>query len=145
MQEILIVKLHQYILHNNLDLLITLQEEGNIESYLKEKVLSIDTLVCELIAEDIPAYLIEERCMDVLTQDLRPSKYNFLTSVLEEEFQSDYIRLKENGTLSFEVINLIESCNPVFETIGFTEDNENDRHLRYGITGTIQEYFENNQ
>lgn len=145
MQEILIVKLHQYILHNNLDLLITLQEEGNIESYLKEKVLSIDTLVCELIAEDIPAYLIEERCMDVLTQDLHPSKYNFLTSVLEEEFQSDYTRLEENGTLSFEVINLIELCNPVFETIGFTEDNENDRHLHYAVVGTIQEYFENNQ
>lgn len=145
MQEILIVKLHQYILHNNLDLLITLQEEGNVESYLKEKVLSIDTLFLELIAEDVPAYLIEERCMDVLTQDLRPSKYNFLTSVLEEEFQSDYIPLKENGTLSFEVINLIESCNPVFETIGLTENNENDRHLRYAISGIIQEYFENNQ
>ncbi len=145
MQEILIVKLHQYILHNNLDLLITLQEKGNAESYLKGKVLSIDTLFHELIAEGVPAYLIEERCMDVLTQDLRPSKYNYLTSVLEEEFQSDYSRLKKNGTLSFEVINLIESCNPVFETIGFTEDNENDRHLRYAITGTIQEYFENNQ
>lgn len=145
MQEILIVKLHQYILHNNLDLLITLQEKGNVESYLKEKVLSIDTLFHELIAEDVPEYLIEERSMNVLTQDLRPSKYNFLTSVLEEEFESDYIRLKENGTLSFEVINLIESCNPVFETIGFTEDNENDRQLRYAITGTIREYFENNQ
>ncbi len=145
MQEILTVKLHQYILHNNLDLLINLQEKGNVESYLKEKVVSIDTLFHELIAEDVPEYLIEERCMNVLTQDLRPSKYNFLTSVLEEEFESDYIRLKENGTLSFEVINLIESCNPVFETIGFTEDNENDRHLCNAIAGTIQEYFENNQ
>ena len=145
MQEILIVKLHQYILQNNLDLLITLQEEGNTESYLKEKVLSIDTLFHELIAEDVPAYLIEERCMDVITKDLRPSKYNFLTSVLEEEFQSDYIRLKENGTLAFEVINLIELCNPVFETIGFTEDNENDRYLHYAITSAIREYLETNQ
>lgn len=138
MQEILIVKLHQYILHNNLDLLITLQEEGDVESYLKEKVLSIDTLFHELIAEDVPEYLIEERCMDVLTQDLRPSKYNYLTSVLEEEFESDYLRLKENGMLSFEIINLIELCKPVFETIGFTEENEDDRHLRYAIAGTIQ-------
>lgn len=145
MQETLIVKLHQYILDNNLDLLILLQEEGNVESYLKEKVLSIDTLFHKLIAEDVPEYLIEERCMDVLTQDLRPSKYNYLTSVLEEEFESKYFQLKENGTLSFEVINLIESCNSVFETVGFTEDNENDRHLRYVIVGTIQEYFENNQ
>ena len=142
MQEILIIKLHQYILENNLDLLITLQEKGNQESYLKEKVSSIDTLLDQLMNENTPAYLIEERCMDVLTQDLRPSKYNFLTSVLEEEFESNYSRLKRNGTLPYEVINLIELCNPLFETIGFIVGNEDDRHLRYAITGAIQEYFE---
>ncbi|MEJ7676837.1 MAG: hypothetical protein WKG06_02950 [Segetibacter sp.] len=68
MQEILIVKLHQYILQNNLDLLITLQEEGNVESYLKEKMLSIDTLLNQLSNEDASAYQIEESCMDVLTR-----------------------------------------------------------------------------
>lgn len=145
MQKILIVKLHQYILENNLDLLITLQEQGNEESYLKEKMSSIDTLLDQLMNENTPAYLIEERCMDVLTQDLRPSKYNYLTSVLEEEFENNYSRLKRNGTLPYEVINLIELCNPLFETIGFTEGNEDDRHLRYAITGAILEYFENKQ
>ena len=145
MQEILIVKLHGYIIQNNLDLLITLQENGSVENYLKEKVLSIETLLTQLMAEDAPAYLIEVRCMDVLTQDLRPSKYNYLTSVLEEEFESNYSRLKENGTLPYEVINLIELCDPLFETVGFTEDNENGRHLGYAITGAIHEYFENKQ
>lgn len=142
MQEILIVKLHQYILENNLDLLISLQEKNNLDSYLKEKVSSIDTLLNQLIAEDVAAYVIEERCIDALTEDLRPSKYNYLTSILEEEFESNYSRLKRNGTLPYEVINLIELCNPLFETIGFTEGNEDDRHLRYAITGAIQEYFE---
>lgn len=141
MQEILIVKLHQYILENNLDLLIDLQERNNVGSYLKEKVSSIDTLLNQLIAEDVPAYIIEERCIDALTQDLRPSKYNYVTSVLEEEFKSDYFRLKKNGTLPYEIINLIELCISFFDTIGFTEDNEDDRHLRYAIIGAIQEYF----
>lgn len=142
MQEILIVKLHQYILENNLDILISLQEKGNEESYLKEKMSSIDTLLDQLMNDNTPAYLIEERCMDVLTQDLRPSRYNYLTSVLEEEFENNYSRFKRNGTLPYEVINLIELCNPFFETIGFTEGNEDNRHLRYAITGAIQEYFE---
>ncbi len=145
MQEILIGKLYQYILQNNLDLLIALQEKGDVDSFLKEKMSSIETLLNQLMNENSPAYLIEERCMDALTQELRPSKYTFLTSVLEEEFESNYIRLKGNSTLSFEVINLIESCNPVFETIGFTEDNENDRHLRYAIIGAVSEYLENKQ
>ncbi len=138
MQEILIRKLHQYILENNLDLLIDLQERNNVGSYLKEKVSSIDTLLNQLITEDVPVYIIEERCIDALTQDLRPSKYNYVTSVLEEEFKSDYFRLKKNGTLPYEIINLIELCIPVFETFGFTDDNEDDRHLRYAIIGAIQ-------
>ncbi len=142
MQEILITKLHKYILENNLDLVIALQERDNVEGYLKEKVSSIDALLTQLMIEDVPGYIIEERCMDTLTQDLRPSKFNYLASVLEDEFESEYFRLKENGTLPYEVINLIELCNPVFETIGFTEDNENDRHLRYAIAGVIKEYFE---
>ena len=142
MQETLIVKLRQYIFENNLDLVIALQEKNNVESYLKEKVLSVETLLTQLLIEDVPGYIVEERCMDILTQDLRPSKFNYLNSVLEEEFENNYLRLKRNGTLSYEVINLIELCNPVFESIGFTEGSENDRHLRYGITGVIKEYFE---
>lgn len=142
MEEILIAKLHEYILLNNLDLLITLQEKNDVEEYLKEKVSSIDTLFTELLAEKLPAYIIEERCMDLLTEDLRPSKYNYLTAILEEEFGGEYSRLKKNETLPYEVINLIELCNPLFEAIGFTEGNDDGRHLRFAITGAIAEYFE---
>ncbi len=145
MQEVLIAKLHQYITDNNPDLLITLQQEGSVSGYLREKVAAIDLLVNELLASGTPAYIIEERCMDELTKELRPSKYNYLISILEEEFEADYYRLKESGLLTYEIINLLESCSPVFETSSFTEENENDRHFRYAIIGTVKEYFENKQ
>lgn len=145
MQEVLIAKLHQYIYENNQDLLITLQQEGDVNGYLKEKVAAIAFMLDKLLAANTPAYLIEDRCMDELTKDLRPSKFNYLTSILEEEFEPDYYRLKESGILTYEVINLIEFCMPVFETLGFAEETENDKHLRYAITGAVKEYFENKQ
>jgi hypothetical protein len=145
MQEVLIAKLHQYITDNNPDLLITLQQEGSVSSYLREKVAAIDLLVNELLASGTPAYIIEERCMDELTKELRPSKYNYLISILEEEFEADYYRLKESGLLTYEAINILESCLPVFGTFGFIVENENDRHLHYAITGAVKEYFENKQ
>lgn len=145
MQEVLIAKLHQYITDNNPDLLITLQQEGNVSGYLKGKVLSIDLLMNELLGSGTPAYIIEERCMEELTKELRPSKFNYLISILEEEFEADYNRLKESGLLTYEAINLLESCLPVFETFGFTVENENNRHLHYAITGAVKEYFENKQ
>ncbi|MGI8636108.1 MAG: hypothetical protein ACR2KZ_11970, partial [Segetibacter sp.] len=97
MQQILIDKLHQYITQNNPDLLIALQQESKVSSFLKAKVESVSPLVDELLADNTPAYIIEERCIDYLTEDLRPSKFNYLTSILEEEFETDYKRLKENG------------------------------------------------
>lgn len=145
MQEVLIQKLHQYLTENNPDLLITLQQEEDVSDYVKEKVAAIAPILDELLAANTPAYLMQERCMDELTKELRPSKFNYLISILEEEFEPDYNRLKEGGLLTYEVINLIESCTPVFETLGFTEENENDRHLHYAITGAVKEYFENKQ
>ena len=145
MQQILIAKLHEYITQNNPDLLITLQQESRVSSYLKDKVEAAGPLVDELAAENIPAYIILERSMDELTKDLRPSKFNYLISVLDEEFETDYSRFKESGILTYEVINLIEVCKPVFEALGFTVENEDDKHLRYAITGVVKEYLENKQ
>ncbi len=145
MQEVLIAKFHQYITDNNPDLLITLQQEGSVSGYLREKVAAIDLLLNELLGSGAPAYLIEERCMEELTKELRTSKFNYLISILEEEFESDYFRLKESGLLTYEAINLLESCAPVFETFDFTVESENDRYLHYAIIGIVKEYFENKQ
>jgi len=145
MQQVLIAKLHDFLIQNNIDLLITLQTESKVSSYLKDKVNSLGPLVDELLAESTPAYIIRERCMDELTKDLRPSRFNYLISVLDEEFETDYSRFEESGILTYEVINLIEVCKPVFEALGFTVENEDDRHLRYAITGAVKEYLENKQ
>jgi len=145
MQDVLIAKLHQYINDNNPDLLITLQEEGNVSGYLIKMVAAVDLLVNELLAAGTPAYIIEKRCMDELTKVLRPSKFNYLISILDEEFEDDYDRLKESGLLMYEVINLIEITTPVFDTLSFTAENETNRQLHYAITGAVKEYFENKQ
>jgi hypothetical protein len=142
MQQILIAKLHEYITQNNLDLLIALQQQCRVSSYLKDKVDAAGPLVDELLADNTPAYIIEERCMDYLTKDLRPSRFNYLLTILDEEFETDYIRLEQTGQLTYEVVNLIEVCKPVFESLGFTEENEDNQDLRNAIIGAVKEYFE---
>ena len=145
MQEVLIAKLHRYVTDNHPDLLITLQQNGSVSGYLTGKITVIDLLINELLAVGTPAYIVEERCMDELTKELRPSKFNYLISILEEEFEPYYHRLKESGLLTYEVLNLIESCISVFEMFAFTDENENNRHLRYAIMGAMKEYLEKKQ
>ena len=144
MHTILIEKFRSYLVHNSPDIMIRLQHEFLLTQYLEDKVLNVMPLSEQLIAENKPQYIIEELCMEELTRNIRPSRFMYIRGLLEEEFLQTYERFREMGVLTYETINLIDACNPVFEHLGFTEDNEDDRQLRYAITGAIAEYLEKN-
>lgn len=141
MQELLMNKLHAYLVQNHLDLLISLQEDHRLEPYLKSKVASVKELCDTLIAEKRPLYVIEALCLEELTRDLRPSRFNYMKNLLEEEYEAEYLRMRESGILTYEVINLIGACEPIFEVFGFSDDNEDNKELRYAVTGMIAEYI----
>jgi len=141
MQMILMEKLRGYIHQNNPDLMLELQREFRLTAYLEEQVTGIQGLLAQLTLENKPVYIIEELCLNAMTAALRPSKFNRIISILETEFENDSQRMKSSGILTYEAMNLIAVCAPVFETFGFTESNENDNFLYYALTGSIQEYL----
>jgi len=141
MEESLKNKVYQYISENNPDLLLSLQENNKTTSYINKKVGEVGDLINELSAANTPAYIVEEVCMDALTKDLRPSKYNYISNILEEEFEFAYLQFKKSGTLLYEVLNLLNQCEPYFEALGFTEENEDKKELYYAVTGTIDKYL----
>jgi hypothetical protein len=142
MEEILKIKLWNYILKNNPELMISLQEENAVVDYLNKKMNSIKSLLAEIVLEGKPRYIIEETCINLLTEDLKPSRFVYISSILEEEFEPTYIQFSESGILLYEVMNLMESCKAVFGTIGFTTESEDNPVLRYAIMGQIAEYLQ---
>lgn len=143
MQEILIHKLHDFVSRNNPDVLINLEQEGRVTTYLKEKLSSVDTILNELISAGTPPSQIEELCMDWLTSDLRPSRYNYIEEILETEFPVVHRQLKEAGVLTTEILNMIKACKEVFEGLRFSETTVESRLLHYATAGAIYEYLEN--
>ena len=141
MKEILINKLHQYLRENNPDVLVQLEEDSKVSSYLSDKINTLDILLKEYVGQ--PEYIIEEVCMNELTKDLRPSKFNYITNILEEEFEKEYRFFQESGVLQFEVINLINHCKDMFDMFGFIEENEDRSDLKNIVTGMIADYLEN--
>lgn len=141
MDDILKEKLWFYIIHNNPELMFTLQEEYNALSYLNKKVNGVKSILEDMLSEDTPQYIIEEICLNVLTEDLKPSRFIYIRSLLTEEFEKTYTIFYESGILTYEVINLMESCRKVFETIGFTNENEEDPTLRNALIGQIADYL----
>ncbi|WP_426582633.1 hypothetical protein [Mucilaginibacter sp. R-33] len=141
MKTQLIRQLHDYLLHNHTDLLIALQEEYRLEHYLKQKVDSITDLLAQLQEEQRPAYVTEALCLEELTRDLRPSRFNYMRELLEAEFEPDYRRMLQSGILTYELINLIGACEPIFEVFAFGEETEDSRQLRHAVMGMISEYL----
>lgn len=142
MQTILIEKLRSYLVENTPDVLLALQQDLSVTRYLEDKVYAVSPLIEQLTAEGKPQYIIEELCLKELTKELRPSKFLYIRGILESEFPQTYERFREMGVLTYETINLIEACKPVFEHYSFSEENEDDRTLRYTIIGTIADYLE---
>ncbi|RKD15101.1 hypothetical protein BCY91_06145 [Pelobium manganitolerans] len=141
MQSMLTEKLWAYIVHNNPDLMLSLQEDYSVTRYLEEKVAAVMPMATQFLSEEKPQYIIEELCLQAMTEDLKPSRYQFIRSVIEEEFNDDYLRMKENGTLTYEVVNLIEACKSIFSDFDFNSENEANRHLRYAIIGQLHDYL----
>lgn len=140
MKEILFQKLHLYLRENNPDILLPLEEERKVTSWMRDKILTVESLIKELDGQ--PEYTIEQTCMEFLTKDLRPSKFIYIKNILEEEFENNYKQLLESGSIMFEGVNLVRQCKPVFDELHFNKENEDDRLIKYAIIGAIAEYLD---
>ncbi|MGN6567493.1 MAG: hypothetical protein ACTHJ0_06060 [Flavipsychrobacter sp.] len=141
LEQIIAEKLRSYIIQNNPDLLLRLQEQLGLTKYLEDKVTGISAQLQEWVTAGKPQYIIEELSLDLLTTDLRPSRFNYLKVLLEEEFETSFRRFAEMGVLTYELTNLVDHCYPVFVLYGFAEETEDDRQLRYAAIGAINEYL----
>lgn len=145
MKEILIGKLLEYIRDNNPDILFALEAEDKLRSWLYDKAYSAEPLIQQLKNDKQPDYIIQETCLDEITRDLRPSRYNYILNILEQEFGKDYDLLVQSGLLQHETINMISYCNSTFDDLRFAEENEDNQFIRYAITGAVSEYLESNR
>lgn len=139
MQEILLPKFHQYLQAHYPERVLALQETQGLMSYLTTTVQSVELLAEELVHRNVPPGEIEHQCWALLLETLPPSRFDYLSEIVESEFAEQYARLEQQGMLTMELVNLITFCDPVFEGLG---PDEEDRYLRYAIMGTVHEYFE---
>ena len=140
MKEILLGKLLEYIRDNNPDILFALEAEDKLRVWLYDKINAVESLMQQLKSSKQPEYVIQETCLD-----LRPSRYNYILNIVETEFEIAYKQLLQSGLLQHEIINMINYCNSTFDDLVFAEENEDNKFIRYAITGAVSEYLESNR
>ena len=141
MEYLLEQNLFNYLVIHCPDVLIRLQEAGNVSGYLRSKVAGISPLLDQFLQEEYPPPEIETMCTELLISEYRPSKYEYLRNLLQQDFESAYERLRENGMLTYEIIGMIRHCTPVFEHFGFSEQTMDDRMLAYAIVERVGDYL----
>ncbi|WPU94800.1 hypothetical protein SNE25_04600 [Mucilaginibacter sabulilitoris] len=141
MQELLKLKLRDFLAQNRPEILIGLQENNATGDYLDDKISQLNDLPEKLLDDGKPMYEITELCMAALTSDLGPSRLHLIAEILDDDFlpMADMLRLQ--GLLNYELINLLDACEPVFQELGV---DQNNRILRFAIGGAIQEYGQTN-
>lgn len=142
MRHTLMTRLHAWMIQHCPHVLIDLQQQYQVSDYLANKANSIAELLNGLMETGHPDYIIIEQCMLELTEELLPSRYDYLHQLVEEEFPEEFYRWKQSGILTYELCNLLNYCNPSFDLLEFNADNEDDRELYYTITGTVSNYLE---
>ncbi len=144
MKASLLNGLYQYMKENNPELIIALQETGSLSQYLTEKATGIEAMITNLQQQAIPLPEMETICLQQLTSDLKPSRYNYILALLEEEFEKAYNSFENDGLLQTEAINMVIYCQSAFDDLIFTEVNEENRFIKYAITGLIKDYLASN-
>lgn len=124
-----------YIRENNPDLLFQLDEDDALHVWVLEKIREVEMV----LQQSKP--IADHEFLDLMTADLKPSKFNYLRDLLEEEFPEDYERLKESGMMRYEIVHLIHLCSYYFETMPISEDPDENRQLDYAVNGVITDYF----
>jgi hypothetical protein len=145
MKEILVSKLLEYVRDNNPELLFVLEAEDKLRLWLYSKAESVESIWQQMQADKQPVYVIEEACLIEITRELKLSRYNYITNLLEQDFEKDYQRLVQSGLLQHEVVNMIGYCDSIFNDLKFTEENEDNSFIHYAIAGAVSEYLDSNR
>ncbi len=126
-----------YIKENNPELLWQLEEDDALHAWVLEKIREVELV----LNQSKPSPMSETNYLEMMTADLKPSKFRYLRNLFEAEFSDDYDRMMKAGTLTYELVNMVSACHTVFEDMPLIEEMENP-HLDHAVAGIISDYLQ---
>lgn len=131
-------RLWKYIIKQNPELMFSLQEDYAAVPYINEKINSIKSQLKTWEKIGYPEPSIHLLAMEVLTSDLKPSRFQFISNILKNKFPVHYNQYKSQGILAYKTISLVELCKEAFDSIRFSEAHFNSKRFKEAISGIIR-------
>lgn len=131
-------QLWKFIIQHNPELMFSLQENYAVNPYLNEKISSIQPQLKSWKKIGYPETSIYLLAMEVLTSDLKPSRFHFISSLLKHDFPVHYTEFKTQGVLAYKTIALVDLCKGAFDSIRFSESHFNSNRFKEAISGIMR-------
>jgi hypothetical protein len=85
--------------------------------------------------------MVAELCLNDLTEDLRPSRYDYIMALLHDDYPGHYADFKQGGSLRHQVMCMVESCKAIFDNLDFKEENAESNLVYQSILIGMQQYL----
>ncbi|TDQ73813.1 hypothetical protein [Sphingobacterium yanglingense] len=132
-----------FIVVNNPDLMFRLQDEYSVVTYLEEKVSKVMPTALKLLETDKPSHAIIELCLNEMTADLKPSRYQYILGLLQSYFSNRHKELAELGTLTYVAVRLVDHCQEVLDKFPFCEKSKESDELSVQMQCMIGDFLLN--
>ncbi len=126
-----------YIRENNPDLLFQLDEDDALHAWVIEKIREVEMV----LQQSKPSVIPDNEFMDLMTADLKPSKFHYVRDLLEDQFSEAFDGMLEAGTLRFDIIQIIGLCSELFEEMPLRENIEENTQLDHAVKKVIDGYL----
>ncbi len=130
--------LWKYITEHNPELMFSLQENYAVHPYLNEKINSILPQLKSWKKIGYPDPAICILGLEVLTLDLKPSRFHFISKLLEHEFPEQFCAYKDQGVLAYQTLAIVDLCQEAFDSIQFCESHYYSERFKDAICGIIR-------
>lgn|GEM_PF-1981156 len=141
MEALLLENFREYIVAHYPELILRNQEEYPLSRFMRETMQSVLPTLKYMEDQCRPEHEVLQHCMNELIKGLGPSKTDYLLNILSIEYPREHHSLSASGTLTWNVVQLIKSCDDVFESYGFTENSKDSTLLRHAVIAIVHDYL----
>jgi hypothetical protein len=143
MEELMMAEYHPYLYLDNPEILLKDQKVFSRPRALKKKVNRISSLINEMIERGLECEEIIDRSVELITAELRPSRFGYVCSVIASEFPKTFLRWVKNNDLTREILDVLQACEPVFKLLKFNTCAPEQHRIYLTITSFIRNYLKN--
>lgn len=141
MQELLMADCHPYLYLDNPEILIKDPQVYGKPRSLKKKVKKTSDRIREMIALGQPQQEIIDQSVELITAELRPSRFGYVCAVIASEFPKTFLKWVKINALADQVLDVVSACEPVFGLLKFNSHTAEQHSIYITVTNFIRHYL----